>query len=180
MITPITYFLGADGRWRFTDGRKSYPIIQGGAVTASGKFINTWKKPHDGSDLVLDYINDVVKCALFNNSITPNFSTDASYGVGTYASNEITGTGYAAGGVTLGGKTVTESPTLSIMYDANDLTWTTATWTGARCGLYWDDTATSPVDCVVALQTFGADYAVTAGTFTVQQPSTGIWADKIA
>lgn len=149
------------------------------AVTASGLFVTTFKDCFDNSDLVLDWVNDTVKCALYNNSVTPNFSTDTAYGTGTWAStpNQITGTNYTAGGVSLAGKTVSESPAGSIMFDANDAQWTTATFSGARCALLWDDTVASPTaDCVVALVNFGADYGVTAGTFSIQWSSSGIFA----
>jgi hypothetical protein len=146
------------------------------AVTASGLYVLTFKDMWDNTDFVFDWINDTVKFALFTNTITPNFSSDTSYGVAPYNANEIpTATGYTAGGVTLGTKTISESPTGTLMIDAADAQWTTSTFSGARCGLMWDDTATSPVDAAICLVNFGADYGVTSGTFTVQFAGTGIW-----
>lgn len=153
------------------------PRVSGGAVTVSGLYITTWKKPHDGTDTVIDYVTtDTIKGALFTNSITPNFSTDTAYTSAPYTSNEVTGTGYSAGGVTLGSKTLTESPTGSLMYDAADSQWTTATFSGARCQLIYDSTVSSLCLCLI---NFAADFAVTAGTFTVQYAATGLWADDI-
>lgn len=149
------------------------------AVSSSGLFINTFKKCFDGTDLVLDWVNDTVKCALFTNSITPNFSTDASYNVSPYNANQVSGTGYTTGGVTMAGKTLTESPTGSLMFDGNDVQWSGATFSGARAALIWDDTQTSPVDAVVCLVNLNADYGVTAGTFTIQWATTGIFAIDI-
>jgi hypothetical protein len=147
------------------------------AITASGLYVVTWRRPFDGTDLVIDFVNDTVKGALFTNSVTnPNFSTDTAYGAAPYNANEVTGTGYTAGGVTLAGKTVTESPTGTLMFDANDLAWTGATFSGARGLLIWDDTLASPTaDPVLCLVNFGADFGVTSGTFTVQLASGGIW-----
>lgn len=145
------------------------------AVTASGLFVLTFKDMWDNTDLVFDYISDAVKFALFTNTITPNFSSDTSYASAPYTSNEVSGTGYSAGGVTLGTKTISESPTGTLMIDAADAQWTTATFSSARCGLMWDDTPTSPADPVICLVNFGADYGVTSGTFTVQFAATGIW-----
>lgn len=153
------------------------PRVSGGAVTVSGLYVTTWKKPHDGTDTIIDYVTtDVIKFALYTNSITPNFSTDTTQTAAPYNANEVTGTGYTAGGVTLGSKTLTESPTGSLMYDANDPAWTTATFTGARAGLGWDSTTSS---LALVLVNFAADFAVTAGTFTVQLAATGIWANDL-
>ncbi len=142
------------------------------AVTASGLFYVTFKAMWDGTDVVFDYANDTVKMALFTNSITPSFSADTGYGASPYNANEVSGTGYSAGGATLAGKTISESPTGTLMFDANDPAWTTSTFSSARCGLVWDDTVTS--DRAVVLVNFGADYGVTSGTFTVQLASGGL------
>lgn len=147
------------------------------AITASGLFVLTFKDLFDNSDLVLDWANDTVKCALFTNTITPSFSADTAYGSAPYNANEVSGTGYSAGGASLGSKTVTESPTGSLMFDAADTAWTTSTFSSARGALIWDDTVTTPVaDPVVCLVNFGADYGVTSGTFTIQWAATGIFA----
>lgn len=145
------------------------------AVTASGLFVLTFKDMWDNTDLVFDYINDTVKCALFTNTITPSFSADTSYASAPYTTNEVSGTGYSGGGATLASKTISESPTGTLMIDAADPAWTTATFSSARCALIWDDTVTSPADAALCLVNFGADYAVTAGTFTIQLAATGIW-----
>lgn len=154
-------------------------LVRGGAVTVSGMYITAWKKQSDGSDVVIDWVNDVIKNALYTNSLTPNFSTDTLYGSAPYTSNEVTGTGYTAGGATLASKTFTESPTGSLMYDAADPAWTTATFSGVRCSLAHDTTLSTPLDPVLVLVNFGADFAVTAGTFTEQLASTGMMATDI-
>jgi hypothetical protein len=138
------------------------------AVTASGLYYVTFKAMWDGTDVVFDYANDTVKMALFTNSITPNFSTDTGYS----STNEVSGTGYTAGGATLAGKTISESPTGTLMFDANDPSWTSATFSSARAGLVFDDTLVS--DRSIVLVNFGADYGVTSGTFTVQLASGGL------
>ena len=145
------------------------------AISASGLYVLTFKDMWDNTDFVFDFLNDTVKLALFTNTITPNFSSDTAYGVSPYNANEVSGTGYTAGGATLALKTVSESPTGTLMIDAADPSWTTATFSSARGGLMWDDTATSPADAAICLINFGADYGVTAGTFTVQLASGGIW-----
>lgn len=145
------------------------------AVTASGLYFKTYQDMWDGTDLVIDIANDTIKVAMFTNSITPNFSTNTAYGVSPYDANEVSGTGYTAGGATLGSKTVTESPTGTLMVDAANTQWTTSTITNARCALVWDDTVTIVADAALCLVNFGADYSTSAGTFEIQWAVGGIW-----
>lgn len=145
------------------------------AITASGLFYPTERDKLDNSDLVIDWVNDTIKMALFTNTITPSFSADTAYGVSPYNANEVSGTGYSAGGDTLGSKTISESPTGTLMVDSDDPQWTGATFLSARGGLVWDDTVTIVADAALCLVNFGADYSVTAGTFTVQLASGGLY-----
>lgn len=150
------------------------------AVTVSGLYVANFLDVFDASQEPINLVGDTCKVALFTNSITPNFSTDTAYGASPYNANEVSGTGYTAGGATLGSKTFTESPTGSLMFDAADASWTSSTFSSARCALVWDDTPTTPVaDPAVCLVNFGADYAVTSGTFTIQWAATGIFAIDI-
>ena len=138
------------------------------AVTVSGLYVANFIDVFDASQTAFAYLADNVKMALFTNSITPNFSTDVAYS----STNEVTGTGYTAAGVALSSKTISESPTGTIMFDAADPAWTSATFSSVRAGLVHDVTLTNWSICLV---NFGADYSVTAGTFTVQLASTGLF-----
>ena len=69
------------------------------AVTASGLYVANLVDALDASQLAFDLSLDTHKLALFNNSITPNFTTDTAYGVAPYDANEVSGTGWAAAGV---------------------------------------------------------------------------------
>lgn len=145
-------------------------------VTVSGLYVASHVDVYDASQEPINLVGDTCKFAMFTNTITPNFSTDTAYGAAPYNANEVAGAGYTAGGVTLGSKTVSESPAGTMMHDAADAAWSGATFASARCGLEWDDTPTTPVaDPAVCLVNFGADYAVTAGVFTVQFSASGIW-----
>lgn len=143
------------------------------AVSASGLFYPTWAAVLNATQLALALIGDSVKFAMFTNSITPNFSSDTAYGVAPYNANEVSGTGYTAGGVALTNKAIAESPTGTLRYDADNPTWATSTITGARCGLTYDDTLVGKN--AVALTNFGADYSTQNGTFEVQLPTTGLF-----
>lgn len=144
------------------------------AVTVSGMYVTNWKAQNNGTDLLIDWVNDVIKFALFTNTLTPNYSTDSAFGSAPFTSNQVSGTGYTAGGATLGSKTCTESPTGTIMYDAADPSWSGATFSSVRCGITHDTTLSIIVDPALSLTNFGADYAVTSGTLTVQLSALGL------
>jgi len=143
------------------------------AVTVSGLFVATWLDILDTTQLAVDLDLETHKLALFTNSITPNFSTDTAYAVSPYNANEVSGTGYSAGGTAITTTTITESPTGTLMWDAADTSWSTSTITNARAGLaYADALAGNNAICLI---NFGADYSTVAGTFLVQWASGGIF-----
>ena len=143
------------------------------AVTVSGLFVLTWIDVLDTTQLAIDLDLETHKLALFTNSITPNFSSDTAYGVSPYNANEVSGTGYSAGGTAITTTTVTESPTGTIMWDAADTSWSTSTITNARCGLAYADALGG--NNAICLVDFDADYSTVAGTFLVQWASGGIF-----
>jgi hypothetical protein len=101
------------------------------------------------------------KLALYNNSA----SFDASTTVYT-ATNEISGTGYTAGGGTLTNIDPTTGGTTAYI-DFVDLTFSTATIT-ARGALIYNSTNGNRA---VAVLDFGADKTSTAGDFTIVFPT---------
>ena len=111
---------------------------------------------------VHDFENDTFKMALYTSSATLDASTTA-YTV----TNEVSGTGYTAGGQALDSPTVTLSGTTAFV-DFADETWTTATIT-ARGALIYNSTAAG--NPAVAVFDFGADKTSTAGNFVVQFPT---------
>ena len=151
-------------------GRK-LPAIMGSAFSSSGMYVTNWIDILDATQLAIDLSLTTHKWALYTNTLTPNFSTDVSYA----ATNEISGTNYTAGGRTIsaggGSPTVTESPTGTIMYDQNDMTWPTASFT-ARGGILYADALGA--DNLIVAQTYGADITATAGTFTIQFNALGV------
>jgi hypothetical protein len=104
---------------------------------------------------------DTFKVALYTSS--------ASLGAGTTAyttSNEVSGTGYTAGGNTLTRVDPSSSGTTAIT-DFADSTWSSATIT-ARGALIYNDTDS---DKAVAVLDFGADKISSGGDFTIQFPA---------
>lgn len=102
------------------------------------------------------------KLALYNNSASFTAATTAYT-----ATNEISGTGYTAGGGTLTNVTPTTSGTTAFT-DFADLTFSTATIT-ARGALIYNDTAAG--DPSVVVLDFGSDKSSTAGDFTIVFPT---------
>ena len=120
--------------------------------------------------------------ALFTNAVTPDYDAAAAaakYGTGgTWTTaNEVSGTGYTAGGALLTSTTVTTPSTGIVMFDAADLAWSSATFSNAYGLLVYADSLTAPVadQAWLALYFGGTAYSVTAGTFTVQFSASGLW-----
>ena len=143
------------------------------AISASGLYVATFVDILDATQLAIDLVSDTVKCALFTNSVTPNFTTDTAYGVSPYNANEVSGTGYTAGGAALGSKTVAGAAG-SLTFDAADTSWTSSTITNAKGALIWDDTVAS--DAAVCLVNFWADYSTSNGTFAITVSASGWFA----
>lgn len=140
------------------------------AVTGSGVFGQTLKSGLNGG-IVLDLDLTTHKIALFSNSVTPNFDTNTAYGVSPFNANEITGTGYTAGGKVLSTATFDIASSL-LVFDNDDITWTGATVSGVRCGLIYADALGG--DNAIGLLDFGADFAVTADDLILHFNSAGI------
>lgn len=87
------------------------------------------------------------------------------------ATDEVSGTGYTAGGGTLTNVTPTTSGTTALT-DFADLTFSTATVTARGAIIYNTTTGggSSTTDSVVVLD-FGGDKTSTAGDFTIQFPT---------
>ena len=104
---------------------------------------------------------DVFKIALYTSSATLGASTTVYS-----TTNEVTGTGYTAGGNTLTNVTPTTSGTTAFT-DFADTTWTTATITANGALIY----NSSKSNKAVAVLAFGGDKTSTAGDFTIVFPT---------
>lgn len=104
---------------------------------------------------------DTFKIALYTSSATLDASTTAYS-----ATNEVSGTGYSAGGMALTSSTPVASGTTTIL-DFADVSWTSATIT-ARGALIYNSSKSNKA---VAVLDFGADKAVTGGTFSIVFPT---------
>ncbi|HEX8609330.1 MAG TPA: hypothetical protein VF679_11875 [Pedobacter sp.] len=126
------------------------------------------KKIMDGS---IDLDTDTIKVALVTSSYTPDQDAHDFFDDVT---NEVTGTGYTAGGATLANKTVTADNTDNEgVFDADDVSWTTSTIT-ARGAVIYKSTGTASTSPIIAYIDFGADKTSTAGTFQITWAAEGI------
>jgi hypothetical protein len=114
----------------------------------------------------MDFSSDTAltfKVALYTSSATLGASTTA-YTV----TNEVSGTGYTAGGEEI---TISTNPTSSgttAYLDFSDTTWSSATITARGALIYNANGTTNPA---VAVLDFGADKTSTAGDFTIVWPT---------
>ena len=106
---------------------------------------------------------DTIKIALFTSSASMGASTTAYS-----TSNEISGTGYAAGGVALTSQTVATSGTTAY-FDAAAPSWTSASFT-ANGAIIYNSTNS---DKAIAVLAFGGDFTVAGGTFKIIFPAAG-------
>ena len=104
---------------------------------------------------------DTYKIALYTSAATLGAATTAYA-----ATNEISGTGYTAGGQTLSGFSVTTSGTTAILDFTTDPSWANATIT-ARGALIYN---ASKANKAVMVLDFGSDKSNSEGTFTIRLP----------
>ena len=105
---------------------------------------------------------DTFKIALYDNNASFTAATTAYT-----ASNEVSGTGYSAGGNTLTNIDPTSSGTTAFL-DFADTTWSAATITARGALIYNSSAAGNPA---VAVLDFGANKTSTSGDFTVVFPA---------
>ena len=104
---------------------------------------------------------DTLKIALYTGNATLNESTTVYS-----TANEITGTGYTAGGITLTAVTVNSSGYTAYVSFNNPI-WTSASFT-TRAALIYNS---SKSNRSIAVLDFGADKTVFGNTFTITLPT---------
>lgn len=108
-----------------------------------------------------DFNNDVFRIALYTPAATLNANTT------NYAAlNEVTSTGYTAGGLIVQGLTLSISGGI-VLIDFDDLTWSGVTFVARGALLY----NSSKVNRAIAVWDFGSDRSVTSSDFTVVVPT---------
>lgn len=101
---------------------------------------------------------NTLKMALYTDAATLNAATTAYS-----ATNEVSGTGYTAGGIALTGVQVLTSPEGIVYLQCNNVTWSGASFT-ARGALVYNDTQS---DKSIAVLNFGNNRTCNNENFTV-------------
>lgn len=120
----------------------------------------------------IDLDTDSIYIMLVTSTYTPDQDAHTKR---SDVTNEVTGTGYTAGGVALASKTCTQDNTNNRgVFDAADASWTTSTITARGAVLYKNRGGASSADELVGYLDFGSNISSTSGTFTVQFHTDGI------
>jgi len=130
---------------------------------------NSFKgKIMDGS---IDLDTDTIKVALVTSSYTPNQDTHDFFDDVT---NEVSGTGYTAGGATLASKTVTVDTTDNEgVFDAADVTWSSSTIT-ARGAVIYKSTGVASTSALICYLDFVTNQSSSAADFIISWNAEGI------
>ena len=127
------------------------------------------KKIMDGS---IDLDTDTIKIALVTSSYTPSADNDDFWD--DVSANEVGASGtYSAGGATLTVTISQDNTDDEGVFDATDVSWTSATIT-ARYAVIYKSTGVNSTSPLICLIDFGGNQSSSAGTFTITFAAEGI------
>lgn len=130
---------------------------------------NSFFVDHANGNIDLD--TDTIKVMLVTSSYTPVKTHNRRDDV----TNEVTGTGYTAGGATLASVTLTQDDTNDLgKFDAADVTWSTSTITARGAVVYKARGGASSADELIKYFDFGSDKVSVGAAFTLQFHADGI------
>ena len=114
---------------------------------------------------------DTIKVAL----VTSSYSADIdSHDMFDDVTNEVSGTGYSAGGNTLASQAVTQDNTDDEgVFDASDTNWANSTIT-ARGAVVYKSTGVASTSPLICYFDFGSDQISSSGNFAIVWNSEGI------
>ena len=107
---------------------------------------------------------------MVTDTYTPDFNAHDFYADIT---NEVTGTGYTAGGELLTTTEITLSGGV-LTFDAADVAWTTSTIANAMAAVLKTTVSGSATDQLILLSDFVTPASSSGGTFTIQWSASGI------
>ena len=121
---------------------------------------------------LIDFDTDDIKIMLCTSAYTPNQDT---HQFKSSVTNEVTGTGYTAGGVALTTESITYTGATNVLkLDADDVSWPGSTITARYAVIYDNTPATDATRPLIAYIDFGADVSSTAATFAITFDANGI------
>lgn len=129
---------------------------------------NSFKRDIMNGSIDLD--TDTIKVALVTSAYTPDVDVHDNFDDIT---NEVSGTGYTAGGATLSVTVSVDNTDNEGVFDATDVTWSTSTIT-ARGAVIYKSTGTASTSKLICYIDFGSDKSSSGGNFTIQWATEGI------
>lgn len=136
-------------------------------------FYNSFLK--ESLDGTIDLDTDTLKVLLVTSGYT--FDRDA-HSRRSSITNEVVGTGYTAGGVTLAAKVITQDNANDrALFDFDDPEWLLSSFT-ARAAVIYKSTGIAANDPLVCRIDFGGDQTVTGGTFRIKLDAAGLFEHK--
>ena len=123
-------------------------------------------------DANIDHVNDDIKLALLDSNHTQDKDTHEFFD--DVNANEVSGTGYTAGGQSIANTSTAVDDTADDgTFDGDDVVWSNASIT-ARYGVVYKDTGDNSTSPIIGIFDFGQDFTAAAGDFTVSFNSDGI------
>lgn len=127
----------------------------------------------------VDWDSDTIKVMLLTSAYAPN--QDGHDYLDDVVANEVTGTGYIAGGQALTSKTATyDAATNTVKFDAADVTWAGSTITARYAVVYDDSGATNASKALIAYFDFTTDRASSNGEFVIRWGADGVFSATAA
>lgn len=121
----------------------------------------------------VDLDSDTIKVMLCTSAYTPD---QDAHQYKNSVTNEVTGTGYTAGGATLTSPAVTYTGATNVFaFDAADASWATSTITARYAVIYDATPATDATRPLLAYVDFGSDVSTTGGTFSITWDAAGLF-----
>ncbi len=121
----------------------------------------------------IDVDTDTIKVMLCTSAYTPD---QDAHDYKNDVTSEVTGTGYTAGGATLGSVSVAYSGgTNTFTIDGADVSWPSSTITARYAVIYDSTPATDATRPLLGYVDFGADVSSSGGSFDIVWDSAGIF-----
>lgn len=171
--------IGEPGGWEWTDGERSVPVVEGGALGTHPYvygYLNAFTKK-------ISWTTDTsIMVALMTSGFTPAQSQQFWGGSGVSTNEVANGNGYSTGGVALG------SPTNVVVSSTQTLSGANVSWTSSGAGfstsfavIYDSATGVTATEPLIAWVDFGGSQTVAGGAvFQVNWNASGIVACTVS
>lgn len=121
----------------------------------------------------IDFNSDTIKVMLLANTYAP--AQDTHRYLSDVIANEVTGTGYTAGGATLATPSMSYTAGTNVFaLDGADVSWSSSTITAAYAVVYDDTPATNATKPLICYIDFAGDISSSGGTFSITWDAAGI------